>query len=103
MFGFGEKMDINAGIEEYKKTEHAVLVDVREADEYASGHIPEAVNHPLSQIASISDQIQDKDSPIFVYCLSGGRSGKAAEWMKKHGFTKVKNIGGISGYQGPRA
>lgn len=101
MFGFGKKTDINTGIEEYKKTEGAILIDVREAEEYASGHIPKAINHPLSQIKSIGDLVQKKDRPVFVYCLSGGRSGKAAEWMKKQGFSKVKNIGGIADYRGP--
>ena len=102
MFGFGKKTDINAGIEEYKKTEGAILIDVREAEEYASGHIPKAINHPLSQIKSIGELVQKKDRPVFVYCLSGGRSSKAAEWMKKQGFSKVKNIGGIADYRGPR-
>lgn len=102
MFGFGERQDINAGVEEYKKTDRAILVDVREADEFASGHIPGAVNHPLSQIASIGDRIPDRDRPVFVYCLSGGRSGKAAGRMQKQGFKNVKNIGGIADYRGPR-
>ena len=42
--------NINKGIEEYKNTEGAVLVDVRETDEFESGHIPGAVNLPLSKI-----------------------------------------------------
>ena len=42
-----KRANINEGIEEFRKTPGAVLVDVREADEYASGHIPNAVNEPL--------------------------------------------------------
>ena len=43
--------NINKGLEAYRRTENALLVDVREAEEYAAGHIPGAVNVPLSTIA----------------------------------------------------
>ena len=42
--------DINAGVAEYQKTPNAKLIDVREADEYAAGHIPASINIPLSKI-----------------------------------------------------
>lgn len=41
-----------------------------------------------------------KDTPLFVHCLSGGRSGRAVSFLKHEGYTNVKNIGGINGYTG---
>ena len=74
----------------------AILVDVREADEFATGHITGAVNAPLS---TISNTTLPKDAPLFLYCLRGSRSKRAAGILKKMGYT-VKSIGGISGYKG---
>ncbi len=53
--------DINAGVEEYQKTPHAKLIDVREEDEYAEGHIPASINIPLSKIESAQGEITDLD------------------------------------------
>ena len=92
--------DINAGVEEYQKTPNAKLIDVREEDEYAAGHIPASINIPLSKIESTQDKITDLDTPLFVYCRSGNRSGQAVAWLKQAGYSKVKNIGGIANYSG---
>ena len=92
--------DINAGVEEYQKTPNAKLIDVREEDEYAEGHIPASINIPLSKIESTQDKITDLDTPLFVYCRSGNRSGQAVAWLKQAGYSKVKNIGGIADYSG---
>ena len=56
--------NINKGLEEYRRTRNALLVDVREAGEYAAGHIPGAVNVPLSIIAEAD---LPKDRPLFLY------------------------------------
>lgn len=92
--------DINTGVEEYQKTPNAKLIDVREEDEYAAGHIPASINIPLSKIESAQDKITDLDTPLFVYCRSGNRSGQAVAWLKQAGYSKVKNIGGIANYSG---
>ena len=65
------KNNTNKGLTEYESTPGAVLVDVREAKEYASGYIPGAVNMPLSlmQLTTLP-----KDRPLFLYCLRGARS-----------------------------
>ena len=88
--------NINRGLETYRATSGAILVDVREADEFATGHIPGAVNAPLS---TISNTTLPKDAPLFLYCLRGSRSKRAAGILKKMGYT-VKSIGGIGGYKG---
>jgi rhodanese-related sulfurtransferase len=92
--------DINAGVEEYQKTPRAKLIDVREEDEYAAGHIPASINIPLSKIESAQGEITDLDTTLFVYCRSGNRSGQAVAWLKQAGYSKVQNIGGIANYSG---
>ena len=88
--------NINRGMEEYRTTPGAILVDVREVDEFASGHIPNAVNEPLS---TIKQTTLPKDKPLFLYCLRGTRSKRAARILRSMGYA-VKSIGGISGYKG---
>ncbi|MGP1376981.1 MAG: rhodanese-like domain-containing protein [Bulleidia sp.] len=92
--------DINQGIREWKDTPGALLLDVREADEYAAGHVPHAQNRPLSRLETIETEITDKQIPLFVYCHSGARSGQAVKYLTEHGYAKVKNIGGIMKYTG---
>ena len=100
LFGFSQPPGINKGIEEYQSTEGAVLLDVRNIGEYAQGHIEGSINIPLPCIIDIKDKVTDRNTPIFVYCLSGGRSAQAATLLNKMGYTTVKNIGGINMYTG---
>ena len=79
----------------------AQLVDVREPAEFKQGHIKGALNIPLSTIPSAEKKLPQKDEALYVYCLSGGRSGRACSQLKAMGYTNVTNIGGISGYTGP--
>lgn len=92
--------DINKGVEEYKKTEGAMLIDVRTPSEYAERNIPGSKNVPLQNIKSIKEVVPEKDTPLFVHCLSGARSSKATKALKQMGYINVKNIGGISSYRG---
>ncbi len=94
---FFRREDINTGVEECRATPGAVLLDVRETDEFQSGHIPGAVNLPLSRIEQAK---LEKNGPIFVYCLRGTRSRRAAGRLARMGYTKVRSIGGITGYKG---
>ena len=99
-FDFFKSIDINSGLEQYRNTDGAVLVDVRTEEEYAEGHIPSSINIPLSNLNSISYKIEDKDTPLFVHCLSGGRSALAVSTLKRNGYSDVMVIGGINGYYG---
>ena len=90
----------NDGVKKYRETEGASLLDVRTEDEYRSGHIPGSINLPVQNIGKIKKVIPDKTSDIFVYCLSGARSSQAVEALKREGYEKVTNIGGISRYKG---
>lgn len=73
------------------------LVDVRTAGEFVQGHIEGAINADINS-PNFSNAIQslDKNKPVFVYCLSGGRSASAAQMLKEQGFKEVLNLeGGI--------
>ena len=67
-FDFFKQSNINQGIEEYKMTAGAVLLDVRTLQEYQEGHIPESKNVPLQQLENIASVAKNKDIPLFVYC-----------------------------------
>ena len=94
--------DINQGVREYKDTPDALLIDVREKDEYESGHIRDSINVPLSAYKEIVKVVRDFDIPLFVYCRSGVRSSRAAGYFEEMGYRKVKNIGGIMTYRGEK-
>ena len=98
LFTFTPKID--EGVAEFRATPNALLVDVRTPEEYAEGHIPGSVNIPLAALPARMDELGDFDRPLFVHCLSGGRSGQAVMFLKREGFTNVKNIGGINAYTG---
>ena len=89
--------NINRGLVEYGAVPGAVLVDVREAEEFAAGHIPGAVNLPLSRIKTVA---LPKETPLFLYCLRGARSLRAVGVLKRMGYTNLRSIGGINTYKG---
>jgi thioredoxin 1 len=77
------------------------LIDVRTPAEYASGHIEGAKNIDWNgESFSTEAAALDKTKPVMVYCLSGGRSTEAAEWLRKEGFQKVYEMKtGIAGWK----
>ena len=75
--------------------EGAQLVDVREPDEFDSGHLPDAINLPLDTIDGHLDTLRQK--PAILYCLSGLRSQTAYTQLKKHDMV-VHNLGGMDRY-----
>ncbi len=99
-FDFLKQLDINHGVEQYKTTSGAILLDVRTPQEYAEGHIPGSRNIPLQELDRTVKIANHKDTPLFVHCLSGGRSRQAAAVLKQMGYTNVTNIGGIADYHG---
>jgi len=79
-------------------------IDVRNPDEYASGHVEAAVNIPYTEIgARIGEVTEDKDAVIYLYCRSGRRSGIAKQTLQEAGFLNVVNIGGIEDAQAKAA
>ena len=70
----------------------ALIIDVRDPDEYKQDHLDEAVNIPLDQLRQRMDEIP-KDREIWTYCFVGQRSYYAARALSQYGFN-VKNISG---------
>lgn len=79
----------------------ALILDVREDKEFASGHIPKAKHIPLGKLSSrIQELAQFKSQPILVTCRSGQRSARACGMLKKAGFETVYNqAGGILAWE----
>lgn len=71
----------------------AQLIDIRETDEFNGGHILGARNIPLSQLRLRHKELR-KDQPIYMYCQSGFRTGRAAQYLKKQGFTEFYQLQG---------
>jgi len=100
LFDFLKTADINEGVRRFAQQEGAVLLDVRTRQEYGAGHIPGSINLPLQQLEDAQDILPAKEAPVYVYCLSGGRSRQAASLLRDMGYENVSNIGGISSYRG---
>ena len=87
--------------EEAKKimdTQAVIVLDVREQDEFDSGHIPGAVLLPVGSIAkdSAAAAIPELDSVVLVYCRSGNRSKTASKALVELGYTNIYEFGGIN-------
>ena len=76
--------------------EGARLVDVRTAQEFATGHIPGAVNIPVQELGRRMEELGAKERPIVVYCRSGNRSGSAARMLRSAGYSEVHDLGSMS-------
>lgn len=84
--------------------EDALVVDVRDAGEFAAGHILGARNVPVDRIGSQGETRSDlgkkKDRPLIVYCDSGARATKAAAALRAQGFSRVVTLsGGLGAWQ----
>lgn len=97
MFG---RTDINAEVARCRETEGAVLVDVRSREEFCGGHIPGSVNLDAQALHLADEVLPDPEAPIFLYCLTGARSGRAAAILREMGYENAVSIGGIRSYRG---
>ena len=71
------------------------LIDVRESDEYEIAHIAGAELLPLSQWPALAaEKLGDPTQPLLIHCHHGGRSGRAAEFLIRSGYTDVTNLAG---------
>ena len=78
-----------------------IILDVRRPDEFAAGHIPNAINVPNETIGTSEiPELPDKDQLIMVYCRSGRRSKEASEKLLKLGYTNIVEFGGILDWNG---
>lgn len=78
-----------------------IILDVRTAQEFSGGHIPNAINIPNESIETEPPkELPDKNQMILVYCRSGRRSKQAAQKLADMGYTDVREFGGINTWQG---
>ena len=78
-----------------------IILDVRRPDEFAEGHIPNAINVPNETIGTDEiPELPNKDQLIMVYCRSGRRSKEASEKLVKLGYTNIVEFGGILDWKG---
>ncbi len=79
----------------------AIVLDVREPNEYASGHVLNAKHIPLGKLKERMGELEKyKDRPVVVVCRSGNRSGTACFLLGKQGFTQAHNLaGGVQAWQ----
>lgn len=79
----------------------AVVLDVREANEFQEGHIVNAIHIPQTALGKRVNELEKyKQNPIIVGCRSGHRSGQACAALKKQGFEKVYNLqGGVMAWR----
>lgn len=88
-------------------TAPVIIADVREECEYATGHVDNAVNMPLSALVDVPEAegkafakslIPDKNTPVMVYCRTGKRSSLAAETLDNFGYQTIYDMGCLSGW-----
>ena len=78
-----------------------IILDVRRPDEFAAGHIPNAINVPNETIGTAEiPELPNKAQLIMVYCRSGRRSKEAADKLLNLGYTNIVEFGGILDWKG---
>ena len=84
-----------------KQESDYIILDVRRPDEFAEGHIPNAINIPNESIGTTEiPQLPLKNQLILVYCRSGRRSKEASEKLVTLGYTNIVEFGGILNWTG---
>lgn len=94
LFSIFRRPSLDDGVAQAER-EGGVILDVRTREEFAEGHLPNAVNVPLD----VLERAKLPQGKLFVYCYSGARSSRAVGYLKSIGKNAV-NIGGIAGYGG---
>ncbi|AZS37965.1 Thiosulfate sulfurtransferase GlpE [Microbacterium lemovicicum] len=79
-------------VQQLNERDGVPLIDVREEDEFAAGHVPGAVNLPMSSIGEHLDELPDE--PFDVICQAGGRSARVVEALEARGYDATNVDGG---------
>jgi rhodanese-related sulfurtransferase len=106
LFSCSSNAQINTiSVDDFEKQiskKNVQLLDVRTVEEYQSGHLNNALQANWNNEAEFKYRVKsiDKNKPIYVYCLSGGRSNQAMKWLNENGYTTVYNLkGGINAWK----
>lgn len=85
------------------KAKGAIFIDVRSSEEFAAGHIENAIHIPWNEIGNrIGTLVPDKSKTILLYCAAGVRAGRAEDVLLKRGYKAARNVGGYSALMGCR-
>ena len=76
----------------------AVVLDVREDDEWVAGHIDGATHIPMGDVPARLDDLPEGD-PLYVICRSSGRSARVTAWLNANGFDAVVVAGGMGDWE----
>lgn len=78
----------------------SIMLDVREEEEFITGHAIDAVLFPVDDIdyTTASIILPEKQTPLLIYCRSGRRSAEAAEKLKNLGYTEIYDVGSLIGW-----
>jgi rhodanese-related sulfurtransferase len=97
----GEKIDMVIDVEadelamDIPHDDNLVIVDVRKENEFAEGHIKDAINLPLNDMTDVAQIAQlEENKNIYIHCGSGYRSLIAASILKKQGYNNLRNVAG---------
>ena len=80
-------------------TKRGQVVDLRDHEEFAAGHIPGAINVPEDELEARLEELP-KDGPVIVVCAEGRRSAEAAEQLRERGHEAASVKGGMKAWQG---
>lgn len=95
------QVSMDQAVKIMEREKNYIILDVRTLEEFAGGHIPNAINIPNEIIGSAPiPSLPDKDQLILVYCRSGRRSKEAAEKLVGLGYTNIVEFGGIIYWSG---
>lgn len=98
--GSGDESDVSfEQITKEVNAKQAILLDVRTAEEFSSGHAEHSLNLSLQDIEGGVLPKTDKATRVYVYCRSGNRSAAAISILEKAGFTSLVNLGGLADVQ----
>ncbi len=96
-----KQISMSEAVTMMQNEEGYIILDVRRPDEFAAGHIPNAVNIPNESIGEAElAELPDKDQLILVYCRSGNRSKQASKKLVNLGYTNIVEFGGINDWKG---
>lgn len=95
-----KKIDFETAHRLMGEKENKIILDVREEEEYITGHAIDAVLLPVDTIdkETAVENVPDKTTALFIYCRSGRRSKMAAEKFEALGYEEIYDLGGLIGW-----
>ena len=83
------------GVTQLLNARNVVVLDVRDAKEYAAGHLPRATNIPLPELKARAGELAKQSArPVVVYCENGTKSAGASAALEKQGFKEIRRLSG---------